>query len=496
MALNPKKLRPYDQPPRVRRPLIPSRPDSAATAFTVLGALWLVVAAGLGAIWVLTLTFPDQLHYAVEFQLPIIGKLGIDFSASTVFSGFMNALVFGWLSNAAFAAVLFITPRLTGARLAGEPMAWGAMALWNLGVASGLAGLYVPQIAGAGLLAEFPLPSDGLLLLAMLIVNVAFWRTLLAGGRRLPYVSVWFFGLGLLASMGAYALGAAAQAGATFINLDDTTVALIYAFVARVLATYWILGVTLGTLFYVVPRATLNALASGGLAFAAWVLWAALAGLSAVGALIDPSVPYLITLLGNVGTMLLVAPVFLAVAALGMTIHGRWSLMLSAGAVALAVVSMAFLLAGTLFDAIGALRSVQGLVRETEWGAGAALFGTLGAATFAFYAFSEHATPRMLRRDWVGTPLTDAQMWATLAGTAMAGLALIGAGIAHGTLMAEGAPGDQLNGTLIWFRLVAAGGLGLASLGGICLVGTLFLMYTTARRAEYATADAIPAAGQ
>jgi cytochrome c oxidase cbb3-type subunit I len=496
MAVNPKKLRPYDQPPRVRRPLIPSRPDSAATAFLVLGALWLVVAAGLGAIWVLTLSFPDQLHYAAEFELPIIGKLGIDFSAGTVLSGFMNALVFGWLSNAAFAAILFITPRSTGARLVGEPMAWGAMALWNLGVASGLAGLYIPQIAGTGLLAEFPLPADGLLLLAMLIVNVAFWRTLLAAGQRTPYVSIWFFGLALLASMGGYALGAAAQAGATFINLDDTTTALIYAFVARLLATYWILGVTLGTLFYVVPRSTLNALASGGLAFAAWALWAALAGLSAIGALVDPSVPYFITLVGNVGTMLLMAPVFLALAALGMTLHGRWSLMLSSGAVSLAVVSMAFLLGATLLDAIGALRSVQGLVRGTEWAAGASLLGTLGAATFAFYAFSEHAAPRMLRRDWAGTPLSDGQQWATLTGTTMAGLALIGAGIAHGALMAQGTPGDQVNGTLIWFRLVAAGGLGLVSLGGLCLVGTLFLMYTSARRAEYSMADAVPASGQ
>lgn len=496
MAVNPKKLRPYDQPPRVSRPLIPSRPDSAATGFLVLGALWLVVAAGLGAIWVLMLMFPDQLHFTMEFDLPVIGKLGVDFGADTVSSGFMNALVFGWLSNAAFAAILFITPRLTGVRLLGEPVAWLGMAAWNLGAAAGLAGLYIPQIAGKGMLAEFPLPADGLMLLAMLSVNVAFWRTVLAARQRMPYVSIWFFGLALLASMGAYALGAAAQAGATFINLDDTMVALIYAFVARALATYWILGVTLGTLYYVVPRATLNGLASGGLAFTSWLLWAGLAGLSAIGALVDPSVPFVITQLGNVGTMLLVAPVFLTVATLGMTLRGRWSLMLSTGAVSLAVIAMAFLVGSTLLEAIGALRSVQGLVRGTEWAAGASLLGTLGAATFAFYAFAEHAAPRMFRRDWAGTPLTDAQLWATFAGTAMAALALIGAGIAHGAMMAQGAPGDQVSGTLIWFRMVAAGGLGLVSLGGICLVGTLFLMYTTARRAEYAMADAVPAAGQ
>jgi cytochrome c oxidase cbb3-type subunit 1 len=495
MAVNPKKLRPYDEPPRVRRPLVPGRPDSAATAFLVLAVLWLVVATGLGALWALMLSFPDQLRLTTEVQLPIIGALPIEISDATVFSAFMNALVFGWLSNVAFAAILFITPRITGARLVGEQMAWGGMGLWNLGVAAGLAAIYLPSIAGDGLLAEFPLPVDGLLLLALLNVNGAFWRTLLAARQRLPYVSVWFFGLGLLALMGAYALGAAAQLGATFINLDATAVALVNAFVARLIATYWILGAVLGTLFYVVPRATLNALGSGGMALAAWLLWAGLSGISGLGALVDPSVPFAVTSIGNVGTLLLVAPVFLAVGSLSMSMHGRWSMALSAGTVSFALISMAFLLATALLEAIGALRSVQGLVRGTEWTTGVVIFSTLGAATFAFFALADHAAPRLFRRDWAGSVLTDAQLWAGFAGATLGGLALIGAGLVQGSLMREGAPPEQVSGTLLWFRLVAAGGLGLAALGAACVLATLFLIYTTARRAEYTLADASPASG-
>jgi cbb3-type cytochrome oxidase subunit 1 len=334
------------------------------------------------------------------------------------------------------------------------------------------------------------------MLLGMLSVNYAFWRTLLAAGRQLPYVSVWFFGVALLASMGAYALGAAAQAGATFINLDETTVALIYAFVARVLATYWILGVVLGTLLYLVPRVTLNALASGGLAATAWLLWAAFSGLSAIGALVDPSVPFVVTTLGNAGTILLVAPVFLVVAALAMSMHGRWAMALTPGTLALCLVAMTFLVASSLLEAIGVLRSVQELVRGTEWQAGASLFGTLGAATFAFLALADHAAPRMFRRDWKGSLLDDGQLWATFAGAAMAGLALLGAGIVHGSLMLDGEAPEAIGGTLLWFRLVAAGGLGLASLGGVCLVLSLFLMYTTARRADYSAIDVAPAAAE
>ncbi|HSM37817.1 MAG TPA: cbb3-type cytochrome c oxidase subunit I [Candidatus Limnocylindrales bacterium] len=491
MAVNPKKLRPYDEPPKVSRPLIPSAPDSAATAFLVLSLLWLVVATGIGTLWAGTVLFPDLLNLSLEFDLPLIGVLGVEISRTTVEAGFAGALVFGWLSNAAFAAILFITPRITGARLADDMMGFGAAGMWNVAVAAGVAAVYLPALAGKGLLTAFPLPVEGLMLLGLLTVTGVMFRTLMAAGRELPYVSLLFFGVALLATMGAIALAA----GASLLDLDETATALVDAFVARAIATYWVLGVALGTLFYVVPRATGNPLASGGMALLSWLLWAAFAGLSAIGALVDPSVPYVVTTIGNVGTMLLVAPVFLAVTALALTIHGRWTLMLDTGTLAFAGMAMTFLLATSLLEAIGALRSVQGLVSATEWPMGVWLFATLGSATFAFFALADHAAPRLLRRDWGGSPATDAQLWATFTGVVVAGLALMAGGIAHGSLLAQGAAADEIRSTLTWFWLAAGAGLGLTALGGVAAMATLFMMYTTARRAEYAVATDGPAGG-
>jgi cytochrome c oxidase cbb3-type subunit 1 len=482
---NPKKLRPYDQPPRRRRRLVPDGPDTGATAFLVMSLLWLVAATGIGALWTAQLLFPEQLAFTYETELPIIGTLGLELSQRTVISGFTNAVVFGWLSNAAFAGILFITPRITGARLFGEPLGFLAAVAWNLAVAGGLAVIYLPRFASSGRLAEFPLPFDGLMLLAFLIVTLLFFRTVLAAGQRLPYVSILFFGVALLAGMGAYALSSGLALLEFVFDLGDTTTALVTSFAARAIETYWILGTVLGALFYIVPRTTGNPLAGGGMALLAWLLWAAFAGLSAVGALVDPSIPYAVTTLGNVGTMLLVAPVFLSVASLAMTIQGRWSMTLSSGTMAFAAVAMAFLLATALLEAIGALRSVQGLVRPTEWPIGAWIFATLGAATFAFYALVDHAAPRALRRSWPGNFLDHAQMWLTLTGATLAGSALMAGGLAHGSLLREAASLDEVTATLSWFRLVAAGGLGLALLGGLAALVDLFLMYTTARRAEF-----------
>lgn len=490
MAVNPKKLRPYDEPPRQRRSLIPRTPDSAATGFLVVSVLWLAAATGIGLLWAAIQLFPDQLTLTFEIPMPIGNPLGLEISPDTVTSGFTNAVVFGWLSNAGFAAILFIAPRILGTRLADDAMAFLGLAAWNVAVASGLALVYLPSISATGLLAEFPLPVDGLMLLGVLAVTGVFFRTLIASRQRLPYVSVWFFGLALLALLGAYTLGA----GISLLNLGDVTDSLVNGFVARAIATYWVLGIALGTLFYVVPRATGNPLYSRGMALVSWLLWAAFAGLSAVGALVDTSVPYVITTIGNTGTILLVAPIVLAVANLAMTIQGRWALALTPGAVGFALTAMAFLVATALLEAIGALRSVQALVRGTEWVTGVWIFGALGSSTFALFAGLDHAAPRVLRRDWRGSPLTDLQLWATFAGVATAGLALIAGGLAHGSLRTEGAPPEEIAATLMWFWGAAGAGLGLAALGGLAAVVNLFLMYTTAHPAEIAASPA--AAGQ
>jgi cbb3-type cytochrome oxidase subunit 1 len=489
-ARNPKKLRPYDQPPRASGPLIPNAPDSATTAFLVLSLLWLAAATGIGVLWGAMLLAPQGLSTTFAVQAPIIGELSVELSPQTVESGFVNAVVFGWLSNAAFAAICFITPRVTGARLGGEAIAMLAAGAWNVAVAAGVASVYLPTITPDGPLAEFPLPVDGLLLLGGFGVTVVFLRTLVAARQRLPYVSIWFFGVALLAVMGAYALGSVPPV----LGLDETASLLVTGFSARAIATYWVLGTALGTLFYLVPRASGNPLASAGMAWLAWLLWAAFSGLSALAALVDPSVPYAVTTIGNTGTILLVAPVFLAVTALALSMRGRWTTMLSAGTVAFAALSAAFMLGTALLESIGALRGVQTLVRNTEWVTGVWLFASLGTATFAFLALVDHAAPRMLRRDWRGSLLTDATLWLTFLGTTVAGLSLMGGGIANGSLVAEGAPLEEITATLTWFWYGAFSGLGLAALGALAALVNLFLMYTTARRAEYVPAGSPAAA--
>jgi hypothetical protein len=127
---------------------------------------------------------------------------------------------------------------------------------------------------------------------------------------------------------------------------------------------------------------------------------------------------------------------------------------------------------------------------------GVRLFAYFGTATFAFLALADHAFPRILRRDWRDTILSDATLWAAFGGTAVVGLALLAGGIAHGSLLRDGATADAITGTMRWFLGAAGAGFGLIGLGSVAVMVNLFLIYTGARRAEYSVADEAPAAAR
>jgi cytochrome c oxidase cbb3-type subunit 1 len=495
MAVNPKKLRPYDQPPKVRRPLLPREPDNAATAFLVAALVWFLTASGIGLLWVAYQLFPDQL--TLHLEMPTLsGVLSFELSPATTTSGFWNSLVYGWLGNAGLGAIFFITPRLLGRRLASETMASGAAALWNVGLIAGLAALYVPQLAGSGALTEFPLPVAGVLLLALLLANAAFWRTVLASANRLPYVSIWYFGVALLALLGLYSLISLAQLlNVTHVfSLSAAGTALANAFYGRALETLCLSGMAIGTLYYVIPRAAANPLYSWGIAMLGWLVWLGLSSLAPLASLVDVSVPFAITQIGNVATFLLVLPAFLVVANLLLSLSGRWTLVLSPGTVPFALVALTFLVANALLAAIGSLGSVHALVGSTEWGVGVRLFALLGTATLAFLALADHAFPRLLRRDWGGTLLAEATLWAAFAGAALAGLGLIAGGVVHGSLLAQATTPEEITGFVFWFRLVLGAGISLSALSAAVVTLNVFLMYTSGRPAEYAiNADAVAA---
>ena len=477
---NPKKSRPYDEAPKRRRSLIPNRPDSAATGFFVAAAVWLAAATGIGLLAIGIAIVPVDISFSL-----VVADLAFELDPPRAQAAFVNATVFGWLTNVGFAAIAFMTPRLVGRPMAGERWLNVAVAFWNLALAGGILALYVFDLGPNSALSAMPWFIEGGLATAAFIVTVSFLVT--AGAAiRSAYISTWFAGVALLSLMGLLGLNATIGLVEVFFELPDLTVALVSVFVERAVVTLWLLGVMYATLYYVVPRATGQPLASGGLAILAWLTWLALAPLSPLATLRDPSIPYAITSVGAVATMLLLVPAALTTVNLTLSMQGRWSLLFGSGPLAFAAVSLVFLLATSLLAAIGTLDSVRAAVGGTEWERGVVLWITYGACTFAGFAVAEHALPRILRRAWGGGSLAGAQLWLAFAGVTLAGVTLMGAGLAEGSLRAAGGAPDAVASSLIMYRVPAFLGLAFVTLAALAMLANLFLLYTSAEPVEYA----------
>lgn len=476
---NPKKLRPYTEPPKQRRPLLPGGPDSAATGFLVAAILWLAAALGIGALAI------GARIISFELSQPLgLFDLSFEFTQRRVDAAFANATVYGFLGNAGLSAITFMTPRLMGRRLAAEPLVSLAVAIWNLALLGGIGALYVFDLGPNAHLTAMHWLFTGGLAFAALIVTGSFLATV-GSSVVSAYVSIWFAGIALLGLLGLTGLAAAINLGDVFLDIPPLAIGLVSVAVERLIISVWLLGMAYAVLHYVVPRAADLPLASSGLAILTWLLWLAFAPLSGLGALVDPAVPYAVTTVGSVATMLLLAPVSLAAVNLWQTISSRLVLLTGVSPVAFAAVAVTFLLAVALLDAIFAIGAVTAYVGGTVWEQGWFVWAAYGAFGLAALGMLEHELPRLLKRAWGGGVLSGAQLGLLFGGATIAGLSLMGAGLAEGAFRTQGASADVVASGLLPYLVGAFLGIGLAALGGLASLVNLFLAYTSAAPAEY-----------
>ena len=460
-----RKLRPYTEPPRRRRGLIPSSRDSAAIAFLISSVLWLMAATGAGALLAAQLVIPD----ITGGFLPLAyGRLQ---------PVFVNSLVFGWLACAAIGAVFYVTPRVVGAPLFSERMGVWSAILWDLSLALGL-GLIALGVTRGRPLSEFWGFIPVVFVFVLVLVNVNFWTTL--ARRTIPalYVSIWYFAAALIAFPALIVVGSAE-------GLGGATDALLNAYYARGLEGYVFLACAVGALYYVVPRLAGDELYSRGLAALGFWTFAVLWPLSGAQHLVWGPIPYWLQTLSVVASVLLLIPAFAVVANLFQTMRGRWGLAVSNVAAQLAVLAVAFLLVTALLEAILPLRNVSALVGVTDWMLGVFVIATLGAYSCAFFALLQYAMPRLLHRAPAFRLAGQLHLWGAFAGVAIAGSALLTAGLVKGSLFVEGVEFGEISQVMTPLYGVVGMGFGLIALGAVALAGDLFLMYTHGRTVIY-----------
>lgn len=325
---------------------------------------------------VLVLGALDMFLQALRLSVPELLNIGgIAFGRTQPAA--LGALTFGWGILGAMAAAFYIVPRLVGPiRL--TPLATLSVLAVAVGTVIGVVSIVLFE-AAPGFQLEFPLFADALIIAGLVMAAGVIIET--ARGRD-TYISVWFFAA-------SFAFGAL---GLLVSNLPLEGVGhLLSLRVGQ--ASVWtaIVGAAVGTLYFVIPRVTGNALYSDKLAaISFWTLFGVMGWIGPVFMTYGPAPVWLDTM-GALFALSVLIPVAAVIGNLGLTLQGRWNGVTSSAALTLSAAALGALgLLAVHIIGLG-VRSSSVVVQFTPWVEAGPMLVVFGIGTFAYLALRAEA---------------------------------------------------------------------------------------------------------
>src|ERR1051325_572891 len=362
-----------------------------------LSALWLVVGSALALLASLKLVAPSLLA-------------GCPFATyGRVYPAGLNALLYGFASQAAIGVTLWLICRTGAVRLRFSGAACLGALAWNAGVAVGLLEIFGGNSTGfEGL--EMPRSAGGRLLAGYLLLALSALKTLRDRTEHTLAVSQWYL-IGALFSFPWLYSGAVSLL--TCVPVRGVVQASVNAWFIAGFSQLWLGAVALAVLFHFIPQAVGRPVANDGLArFGFW-------SLMLVGAWtgLQPGSPLPAWLVSASGAMaaLFLVPVAAVAVNLWLTTRGEWR-KLFAGFFGVALV--AFVL-WSLVLVLAACPAISNVIR----------FGGFEAARFhlglvfisaALFGSAYRIVPELLGREWPAPKLLVAHWQVSTAGLVLA----------------------------------------------------------------------------
>jgi len=404
-------------------------PDLAARQAAIAAVAWLVIAVLVHVAAHARLLFPEALDGVALLSYGRLRPIAD------------NAFLFGWLATAAICAMFAIVPRAVGAQLHNEVLGATAVIWWHLVMFAGVATLLLGMNQGRPL-AELPLGVDiGLLLLSLLVFyNVA--MTAVRRNEHRLYVSVWY----LLAA--ALMLPVLIATGS--VILSGVRDALVGAFYLGGLEFLFLIPVSLGIAYYVVPASTGNAVPSRTLASIGFWTLIFVGGFTGVRYLVSGPIPLYLQAIAVAMTVVALVPVLTAAANVVGAARGRWDLVGRPSAVRYAVTSVVALVVWTALSAVTAVPSVSRLVGLTSWTAGLRTIVLAVVSSFAAFALLVYVYPLLVGRTWASERASSFHFWGSLAGALTVAGSQMAAGLVQGSLaLAASRSGESAAGQAV-----------------------------------------------
>ncbi len=392
-------------------------PGSASLRFCYASIFWLIVPGVFGLILATFLYAP-----ALADHLPLSIKPYLSFGRLR--PAHVNLAIFGWLSQAYYAGILFILPRLLRTELYSERLAHVNWWLWNLMVVATLITLPMGHTQGREY-AEMIWPLDLLFILNIVLLAINIWGTV--ARRREPkiYVSVWNFMAATMVMVPIYAVGNKIwDPSGAYYGMNDNIVNYFYV---HNLFNAWFTTAGIGLALYLLPKLTGKPLYSHRLGL--WGLWSVWTGQH--HQLYSPA-PDWLEYLTIVFSILAAVPTTAFMVNFFMTMRTRWH-------VAAQDVALRFFATGAIF---WGLTCVQGIshsfrtfsmvVHFTNWVVGHSHLAFVASYSFWAFALIYLIVPTLTGRNIYSKKLMEWHYWLTTLGMLIFMISMWVAGLIQG----------------------------------------------------------------
>lgn len=300
-----------------------------------------------------------------------------------------QGIMLGWLGNAFLAFLYHGVPLLTGARVTSARLGWWLFGVWNLAV---LAPGWVLVLAGISQpleWAEFPLPVDAFVVVALVLAAVQFLPPFFRRGLEDLYVSSWYIIGSLIFTLLAYPMGnlvpewVPGAQGAAFSGLWIHDAVGLF-----------VTPLALAILYFVIPAASQRPIFSHFLSMLGFWLLFFLYPLNGTHHYVYSAIPMAAQLGAIAASTLLGVSVVLVVANLLLSLRGSGLIPRDIG-LRFVATSVVFYLVVSIQGALQAQMALNQAVHFTDWVIGHSHLAMLGFATFAGIGGIVHAWQRL-----------------------------------------------------------------------------------------------------
>jgi len=358
--------------------------------FLTSGAAWLAFSLVLGVIASAKVHNPD-----------LLGSCGL-LSYGRVFPAHINALVYGWGMQAAFAVILWLMARLSGKECTSAGTILTAGHVWNLGVALGVVGILTGNGTGMPWM-EFPVYAWPVLLASYFAIVIGAFIQFRVRPEGRVDIAQWY----LLAALIWFPwVFITANTLLHCLSGNPVMAAAINAWYKSALVFLFFTPVALGAAYALVAKVTGRPVASDALAKLGFWSLAIIAPWAGMQRLAGAPVPYFLPYVGAAATVLLFIPACAAATNLLRTVWVCRATCLASPALRFVTAGViALLLMAGAAVLLSLPDSTLTLTQFALSGYGLDILALYGFFSLVMFGAAYYIVPRVTCREWLSRRL-------------------------------------------------------------------------------------------